>query len=112
MGTWAAGGPCGSRTHDQRIKSPLLYQTELTAQPKKGYLYALFVYLSKGFFLKISGKIEVMAKINIWFSGPQRFYGRKVGIRRHSDGEIWLLGIEYILLFYLAYVKICSCNFR
>jgi hypothetical protein len=24
-------GPCGSRTHDQRIKSPLLYRTELTA---------------------------------------------------------------------------------
>ncbi len=24
-------GPCGNRTHDQRIKSPLLYRTELTA---------------------------------------------------------------------------------
>jgi hypothetical protein len=25
------GGPCGNRTRDQRIKSPLLYRTELTA---------------------------------------------------------------------------------
>ena len=25
------GGPCENRTHDQRIKSPLLYLTELTA---------------------------------------------------------------------------------
>ena len=31
------GGPCENRTHDQRIKSPLLYQTELTAQPKSVY---------------------------------------------------------------------------
>ena len=26
------GGPCENRTHDQRIKSPLLYLAELTAQ--------------------------------------------------------------------------------
>ena len=26
------GGPCANRTRDQRIKSPLLYRTELTAQ--------------------------------------------------------------------------------
>ena len=25
------GGPCGDRTHDTRIKSPVLYQAELTA---------------------------------------------------------------------------------
>ncbi len=31
------GGPCESRTRDQRIKSPLLYQTELTAQRKKNF---------------------------------------------------------------------------
>ena len=26
------GGPCGDRTHDTRIKSPVLCQTELTAR--------------------------------------------------------------------------------
>ena len=29
---WLFGGPCENRTHDQRIKSPLLYLAELTAQ--------------------------------------------------------------------------------
>ena len=28
------GGPSGIRTLDTRIKSPVLYQTELTAQPR------------------------------------------------------------------------------
>ena len=32
------GGPCGDRTHDTRIKSPVLYQAELTARavPRSG----------------------------------------------------------------------------
>ncbi len=31
-----SGGPCGIRTRDQRIKSPLLYRTELTAHGGQG----------------------------------------------------------------------------
>jgi hypothetical protein len=43
------GGPCENRTHDQRIKSPLLYQTELTAR-SQGTKVNPFTYLVKRFF--------------------------------------------------------------
>ena len=36
MNSVHSGGPCGDRTHDTRIKSPVLYQAELTAQASLG----------------------------------------------------------------------------
>ena len=38
LSTVTHGGPCGDRTHDTRIKSPVLYQAELTARaaPRSG----------------------------------------------------------------------------
>jgi hypothetical protein len=47
------GGPCESRTRDQRIKSPLLYQTELTAHREKYYHIIAFLANVKIFFLHI-----------------------------------------------------------
>ena len=38
LSTVTHGGPCGDRTHDTRIKSPVLYLAELTA---RGQLWAL-----------------------------------------------------------------------
>jgi hypothetical protein len=36
------GGPCENRTHDQRIKSPLLYRTELTARFNPDFAAAIY----------------------------------------------------------------------
>jgi hypothetical protein len=56
------GGPCENRTHDQRIKSPLLYQTELTARlDKKLFLPSLRI-LVKRFFTLLIGLVRTHSR--------------------------------------------------
>ena len=31
-------------------------------------------------------------------------------MKRHRDDKIWLMDIDHTLLFYPAYVRICTCN--
>jgi hypothetical protein len=59
------GGPCRNRTCDQRIKSPLLYLTELTARNQTNLIPQRFVV--KGFFRWESGAKGENSRMRVVF---------------------------------------------